>query len=129
MTRPAKLRCSSDRPWVRLDDAVAIVGITEFAQEQHGDVMYLQLPTIGEVVRAGDPIGVIQFFKSTSDLIAPVDGVVVEVNDAVRRVPPAVNRAPHGDGWLVRLQVDGAGPSSELLDTAGYDAPVAGQAE
>ena len=114
MTRPAKLRCSSDRPWARLDDAVAIVGITEFAQEQLGDVMYLQLPTIGDVVRAGDPIGVIQFFKSTSDLIAPVDGVVVEVN---------------GDGWLVRLQVDGAGPSSELLDTAGYDAPVAGQAE
>ena len=125
MTSPADLRYSPDHTWVRLEGAAATVGITDYAQEQLGDVLYLQLPAAGEAVTAGEPFGVVQSFKSTSDLIAPVGGVVLAANDAARRAPRTVNRAPYAEGWLVRLRVDGAAPGADLLDGEGYDALVA----
>ena len=101
------------------------MGITDFVQEQLGDVMYLQLPDAGEDVTAREPSGVIQSFNSTSDLIAPLDGVVLAANDAARRAPRTVNRAPYAQGGLVRLRVEGADAGADLLDGPGYEALVA----
>jgi glycine cleavage system H protein len=107
--------------WVTVDDGVATVGITDFAQAQLGDVVFLELPRVGKLLEAGDTFGVVESVKAASDLYSPVAGSVAEVNESLNTRPQQVNEDPYGSGWLIRVQLNGdLGPG--LLDEAGYKA-------
>jgi glycine cleavage system H protein len=112
-------RFTSTHEWVRTVDGGARVGITDFAQAQLGDVIFLELPEVGARLRAGERFGVIESVKAASDLYAPLGGTVAEVNDALADAPERVNGDPYGEGWMIRLEeVDEAG--SALLDESAY---------
>lgn len=117
-TFPAHLRYSTDHEWV--DDSVpATIGITDTATEALGDIVYLELPSVGDNITAGEVIGEVESTKSVSELFSPVSGTVVEVNRAAVDEPETVNDDPYGEGWLLKVQVTGEG---ELLDAAAYEA-------
>jgi glycine cleavage system H protein len=105
--------------WVSVDDGIATVGITDYAQAQLGDVVFLELPTIGRELETGDTVGVIESVKAASDLYSPVAGSVVEVNERLSDSPETVNKDPYGAGWLIRVRLNGD-LSEGLLDEAGY---------
>lgn len=109
--------------WVAVDGNVATVGITDFAQSQLGDVVFLELPRVGRLLEAGDTFGVVESVKAASDLYAPVAGTVVEVNEALSDAPETVNHDPLEKGWLVRVQLNGD-LGAGFLDEAGYQALV-----
>ena len=112
-------RFTASHEWVRLDGGDARIGITDFAQAQLGDVIFVELPEVGAALDAGAKFGSIESVKAASDLYAPVGGTVAEVNAALADKPELVNSDPYGDGWMIR--VEGAGPAStELLDEAAY---------
>jgi glycine cleavage system H protein len=112
--------------WVTVDDRLATIGITDFAQAQLGDVVYLELPPAGRVLKAGDTLGVIESVKAASDLYSPVAGSVAEVNQDLTDRPEVVNSDPYGRGWLVKVRLDGD-LGEGLLDEAGYNAAVQSQ--
>lgn len=112
--------------WVSLDGDVATVGITEFAQAQLGDVVFLELPRTGKAVEAGDTFGVIESVKAASDLYSPVSGTIVEINESLADSPETVNSDPFGRGWLVKVKLNGD-LSAGLLDEAGYKALTEGE--
>jgi glycine cleavage system H protein len=112
--------------WVTVDEGVATVGITDYAQAQLGDVVFLELPRVGSMLEAGDSFGVVESVKAASDLYSPVAGSVVEVNEALNANPESVNRDPYGAGWLIRLQLNGD-LSQGLLDDLGYKSLIEGQ--
>jgi glycine cleavage system H protein len=112
-------RYSETHEWVTVDRNVATVGITDYAQAQLGDVVFLELPRKGAQVGAGDSFGVIESVKAASDLYSPVEGTIVEVNESLAQSPELVNRAPYGEGWLIRVEVSGDLPTG-LLDEEGY---------
>jgi glycine cleavage system H protein len=110
---------TKDHEWM---DADGRVGITDFAQDQLGDVVFVELPAVGQAVRRGETFGVVESVKSVSDLFSPGDGEVVEVNTALREAPEAVNHDPYGQGWLIRLKVTGM--PADLLTAEEYRALV-----
>jgi len=112
--------------WVTVEDGVATLGITDFAQGQLGDVVFLELPAVGREVETGDTVGVIESVKAASDLYSPVAGRVVEVNESLNDNPEQVNQDPYGSGWLLRVRLNGD-LSEGLLDEAGYRAVTEGQ--
>lgn len=118
---PAHLRYTSDHEWLDLADGVATVGITAFAAESLGDVVYIQLPEVGDTITQGDVCGEIESTKSVSDVNAPASGEVIEVNEAVVDAPETVNSDPYGVGWLFRVRTTG---TPELLDAAAYAALI-----
>ena len=113
--------------WVSVEDAVATIGITDYAQAQLGDVVFLELPRVGRLLEAGDSFGVIESVKAASDLYSPVAGTVTEVNESLSASPEQVNTDPYGSGWLIRVQLNGD-LGAGLLDEAGYRALTEGQA-
>ena len=113
--------------WVQVDGDVATVGITDFAQSQLGDVVFLELPSVGRMLEAGDSFGVVESVKAASDLYSPVAGVVVEVNEALSDTPETVNREPYEGGWLIKVRLNGD-LGEGMLDEAGYKALTEGQA-
>jgi glycine cleavage system H protein len=112
--------------WVQAEGDVATVGITDFAQSQLGDVVFLELPSVGRMLEAGDSFGVVESVKAASDLYSPVSGSVVEVNDSLSDNPETVNRDPLGAGWLIKVRLNGD-LGEGLLDEAGYKAVTEGQ--
>ena len=112
--------------WVTVDDGVATIGITDFAQAQLGDVVFLELPRVGKLLETGDTFGVVESVKAASDLYSPVAGTVLEVNESLNTTPEHVNKDPLGKGWLIRVQLNGD-LSQGLLDEAGYEAVTQGQ--
>ncbi|MDQ6790444.1 MAG: glycine cleavage system protein GcvH [Candidatus Dormibacteraeota bacterium] len=112
--------------WVQAEGDVATVGITDFAQSQLGDVVFLELPSVGRMLEAGDSFGVVESVKAASDLYSPVSGSVVEVNEALSDNPETVNRDPFGAGWLIKVRLNGD-LGEGLLDEAGYKAVTEGQ--
>ena len=118
---PADLRYTKDHEWVRVSGDRAEVGITDYAQKQLGDVVYLELPEVGRTFTKGDVFGTIESVKAVSELYSPVDGEVVEVNTPLAQKPEAVNSDPHG-AWMIRMKVQGAADGGELLDAAAYTA-------
>jgi glycine cleavage system H protein len=116
---PTDLKYTKDHEWVRVSGDQARVGITDYAQKQLGDVVYLELPEVGRTFNKGDVFGTIESVKAVSELYAPVAGEVVEVNSALTQKPEAVNTDPHGS-WMVVLKVSNAGEANELLDAAAY---------
>ncbi len=113
--------------WVQVDGDVATIGITDFAQSQLGDVVFLELPSVGRMLEAGDSFGVVESVKAASDLYSPVAGAVVEVNEALSDTPETVNREPFEGGWLIKVRLNGD-LGEGLLDEAGYKAVTEAQA-
>ncbi len=124
MDFPPELSYSQDHLWVRdEDDGEVVVGITEFAQDQLGKVVYVDLPEEGEEVSAGEEMGAIESAKSVSDLICPVSGEVLEVNDTLADTPAVINEDPYGDGWLVRVKLEKVLPD-DLLSAEEYEKQI-----
>jgi len=122
MAHPSDRKYSKEHEWVVVDGDVATVGISDFAQDQLGEVVYVDLPGVGDALATGDAFGEIESVKSVSELFAPVAGEVVEVNDALGDSPETVNSDPHGDGWMVKIKVDDASELDALLSAEEYDA-------
>ena len=116
---PADLKYTKDHEWVRVDGGQARVGITDYAQKQLGDIVYLELPEVGRTVNKGDVFGTIESVKAVSELYAPVSGEVTEVNGALTERPETVNTDPHGS-WMIVLKVTNPGDTSDLLDSTKY---------
>lgn len=112
-------RYTESHEWISEDAGVATVGITDFAQAQLGDVVFLELPRTGAKVAAGESFGVIESVKAASDLYAPAAGIITEVNERLAQNPELVNREPYGDGWLIKLTLSGSLPD-KLLDEEAY---------
>ncbi|QMW68101.1 glycine cleavage system protein GcvH [Mumia sp. ZJ1417] len=121
---PEDLQYTADHEWVRLGGDVATVGITDYAQDQLGDIVYLQLPAAGEAVEAGAVVGELESTKSVSDLFAPVSGEVVSVNDSLEATPETVNSDPYGQGWLMTIRIADPGALEGLMDAAAYGASI-----
>ena len=117
----ANILFTEDHEWINVDNGVATVGITIHAQEQLGDLVFVELPEVGRTVSKGEGVVVVESVKAASDVYAPVDGEVVEVNDAVASDPALVNQAAEGEGWLFKLKLSDESQLSGLLDKAGYD--------
>ena len=115
-------RFTASHEWVRVDGSTATVGITDHAQAQLGDVIFLELPEVGAALTAGARFGAIESVKAASDLYAPASGTVAEVNAALTDHPELVNSDPYGEGWMIRLE--DASPAGNLMDEAGYSALV-----
>lgn len=123
---PDDRRYSKEHEWVKVDGDTAIVGITDYAQEQLGDVVYVDLPEAGGRVAQFEKMGEIESVKAVSDLYSPVSGEVVRVNDSVATTPEVVNSDPHGDGWLIEVRLSDTNEVDALLSAADYDAFIAG---
>ncbi len=114
------LRFTKDHEWVRLDGDLAVVGITDYAQSQLGDVVYVELPEIGRRVEQGKEAAVVELVKAASEVYAPVSGEIAEVNEALAADPAAVNADPMGDGWFLKLRLDDPKQLDGLMDEAAY---------
>ena len=121
---PGDLRYTSDHEWVRIDGEEGVVGITQYAADQLGDIVFVELPEVGRTLERGAAFGVVESVKAVSDLLAPVSGEVIAVNDALGDQPELVNSDPYGGGWMVRMRLSGAGADG-LLDPAAYEQLVA----
>ncbi|NNG19274.1 glycine cleavage system protein GcvH [Naumannella sp. ID2617S] len=118
---PEDLKYSSEHEWVRPGNGLTLrVGISEFAAEQLGDIVYVQLPDVGQEMAAGDSVGELESTKSVSDLMAPVAGVVTGINEAVVDAPETINADPYGDGWLFEVEVAGEEAYADLMDADAY---------
>ncbi len=126
MQVPAHLRYSSDHEWIAVDGTRARVGITDYAQDALGDVVYVQAPSVGSAVQAGDSFGEVESTKSVSDVYSPVSGTVVAVNEALGSNPELLNSDPYGAGWLCEIEMSNAAEVEGLLDAGGYEALTAG---
>ena len=115
-------RYTKDHEWVRLDGAIATVGITDHAQQALGDLVFVELPEAGRALIAGEPAAVVESVKAASDVYAPLAGTVREVNQALSDDPALANRAPEAEGWFFRMEVATPGEFARLLDRAAYDA-------
>jgi glycine cleavage system H protein len=111
--------------WVRLEDGEAVVGISDFAQEELNDVVYVELPEVGDTLSKGDTFATVESVKAASDVYIPLSGEILDINEALEDSPGLVNEDPYGDGWFVRMQVSDPSEAETLLDAAGYAARVA----
>ncbi len=125
---PEELKYTEEHEWVqRTGDATVRVGITDYAQEQLGDVVFVQLPELGETVAVGQTLGEVESTKSVSDIYAPLAGEVVARNDSLDQQPDLVNSDPYGEGWMVELRLDDPSAVDDLLDAAAYQELAAGE--
>ena len=122
---PSDLRYTKDHEWVRVDGTDATVGITEYAANQLGDIVFVELPEVGRTLSQAGVFGVVESVKAVSDLFAPLSGPVVEANEALAGKPELVNSDPYGDGWMVRVTVAEKSELEALLDAAAYEALIA----
>ena len=118
---PSDLRYTKDHEWVRVDGDTATIGVTDFAANQLGDVVFVDLPAVGKAVEQFATFGVVESVKAVSDLYAPLSGEVVAVNGDLGSKPELVNSDPFGDGWMIRVKVGDTAQVDELLDAAGYE--------
>ncbi len=125
MNIPHDLKYTKEHEWVRLDEKIATVGVTDYAQEHLGDVVYTELPTVGEHVEREDTFGVLESVKAVSDCYAPLSGKIVEVNDLLTESPETVNEDCYGEGWMVRIEISNTAEVENLMDHAAYQAFVA----
>jgi len=126
MNIPAELKYTNEHEWVRIEDGVATIGITEFAQGELGDIVYVEVDTIGETMDKDEVFGTIEAVKTVSDLFMPVNGELLELNAALEDDPELVNTDPYGEGWMVKIKVSDAGQLEDLLDASAYEAAING---
>ena len=122
---PAELRYTKDHEWVRIEGDEATVGITAYAADQLGDIVFVELPESGRSLTQFAAFGVVESVKAVSDLFAPLTGDVTTTNDALTGSPELVNSDPYGDGWMLRLKLTAPGELDDLLDASAYDALIA----
>ena len=115
------MRFTKDHEWVEEADGVVTIGITAYAAEQLGDVVFVELPDVGKTVNAGDPLAVVESVKAASDVYAPISGEVVEVNSSLPGAPETVNAMPEKDGWFAKLKLSNPAELDGLMDRAGYE--------
>ena len=123
---PENLKYSEEHEWVKIDGDIATVGVTDFAQAQLGEVTFVELPIMGQVVKAEDGIGAIESSKAASDLYSPVAGEIVEVNSLLEEAPEAINDGCYASGWICKLKVSGSDSAEALMDADAYDAYLKG---
>lgn len=129
MEAPPGLKYSKEHEWVAAEETVATIGITDHAQEQLGEIVYIELPSIGEKVSKDDPFGVVESVKAVSDIYAPVSGTVLEVNEDLAESPEVVNEDPYGDGWLIKVRVSDPADLDDLMDNEEYEQMIAREKE
>lgn len=129
MEIPAGLKYSKEHEWVATEETVATVGITDYAQDQLGEIVYVELPAVGDKISKDDAFGVVESVKAVSDIYAPVSGTVVEVNQELPESPEMINEDPYGDGWLVKVKVSDPAELDDLLDNEEYEELVAAEKE
>jgi glycine cleavage system H protein len=125
MNFPSNLRYTKDHEWVSLAGDIATIGITDFAQRELGDIVYVEVETVGKTMEAGDVFGTVEAVKTVSDLFLPVSGTILELNPALAGAPELVNNDPYGAGWMVKIKVTTAADVNNLMDAAAYEATVA----
>ncbi len=125
MAQPEQLLYSKEHEWVRIEGDSAVIGITDYAQNSLGDIVYVELPKSGKQVEQFANIGVVESVKAVSDLFTPISGEIVEVNSVLERDPAAVNRDPYGEGWFLRLKLKDAGEAEKLLSLRDYEKLIA----
>ena len=118
---PSDLKYHAEHDWARIEGDTATMGITWYAQEQLGEVVFFDPPAVGATTRAGDPYAEVESVKAVSDVIAPLSGEITEVNEALSDSPEQVNDDPYGDGWMVKIRLSNVGEVDELLDASAYE--------
>jgi len=124
MNIPAELKYTSDHEWIRIEGNTATIGITDFAQGELGDIVFVDINTVGKELKAGDVFGTVEAVKTVSDLFMPVSGTITEFNAGLESAPEAVNTDPYGAGWMVRINLSNPDETSNLMDAAAYSASV-----
>lgn len=119
---PANLKYTKEHEWIKVEGNVGIVGITHFAQDQLGDVVFVELPAVGRELKQNEQFGVVESVKTVSDLYIPVSGKVTEVNSALEASPELINQNPYEDGWILKIAITNPAELESLLDAAAYDA-------
>ena len=121
MTFPDNLRYTKDHEWIKLDGNVATIGITDFAQSELGDIVYVEIETKGKSLAAETVFGTVEAVKTVSDLFLPVSGTINEINPALETQPELVNTDPYGEGWMIKMKVDHPDDVEKLMDAASYE--------
>lgn len=124
MNFPAELKYTKDHEWVKVDGNIAIIGITEFAQSELGDIVYVEIETEGETLDQDEVFGSVEAVKTVSDLFMPVSGEIKEFNEQLESEPELVNKDPYGDGWMIKIEMDDASQLDGLMSAADYQAMV-----
>lgn len=124
MSVPAELKYTKDHEWVRVDGDIAIIGITEFAQGELGDIVYVEIETEGETLDKEEVFGSVEAVKTVSDLFMPVSGEIIEFNSDLESSPETVNNDPYGEGWMIKVKMSDSSELDGLLDAAGYEAII-----
>lgn len=124
MNFPDNLKYTKDHEWIRIEGDTGTIGITDYAQGELGDVVFVELPAVGKSVKAHDSFGTIEAVKAVSDLYAPISGTITEVNKTLEKSPETVNKDPYNTGWMVKIKLTSAAEVSALLDAAGYKALI-----
>jgi glycine cleavage system H protein len=125
MEFPEELKYTEEHEWVMVEEDLAVVGITDFAQDALGDVVFVELPEVGTAVEAGKAFGVVESVKAVSDVYAPLTGTIEEINDDLIDAPEIINTSPYEDGWMVKIRMAEASDADELMDTEAYQALIA----
>lgn len=120
METPSELHYSAEHEWVKVENGIATVGITDYAQDSLGDVVFVELPTVGRTLIEGEAFGVVESVKAVSDIYSPVSGEVVEINEVLESTPETINTAPYVGGWLLKLRVTGTLDTTKLMDAHAY---------
>lgn len=120
MEFPTNIKYTNEHEWIRLEGDIAYVGITDYAQQQLGDIVFIDVPTEGETLEKGETFGTVEVVKTVSDLFLPIGGEILEVNPQLEEHPELVNQDPYGEGWIIKLKPTDAGEMDELLDAAAY---------
>src|SRR3989304_6346685 len=129
MEFPGGLKYTKEHEWVLVEDRIATIGITEYAQQELGDIVYVELPEVGEKVVKDDPFGAVESVKAVSDVYAPVSGTVLEINDLLPDNPETINDDPYGDGWMIRVEMTDSDDLKDLMSAEEYAEYVEQQKE
>ncbi|HUI31549.1 MAG TPA: glycine cleavage system protein GcvH [Candidatus Acidoferrales bacterium] len=124
MEFPANLKYTKDHEWIRVEDGTGTVGITDYAQGELGDVVFVELPAVGTKLQQGKQFGTIEAVKTVSDIFAPVSGEIIEINSALKDSPEIVNKEPYKGGWMVKIKIENKSELDNLLDAAKYQEMV-----
>ncbi len=124
MNFPAELKYSKEHEWLRVDGDTATIGITEFAQKELGDIIYVDIDSVGDTVAKDAIFGTVEAVKTVSDLFMPVGGEVIEFNEALKDKPELVNSDPYGEGWMIKIKISSPDETALLLDAAAYQALI-----
>jgi glycine cleavage system H protein len=129
MAYPTNLRYTKDHEWLEVKGDVAAVGITDYAQHELGDVVFVELPKVGSKIEAGKTFGTVESVKAVSDIYAPASGEVIEANDVLQNTPEKINSDPHGAGWLIKVRLSNPAEANGLMDATAYEAYIAAQSK